>query len=124
MTAKPSSVTLPAGQELVTVKLINPVNFGPAILARFMAPPVPGLETFHTSPSHSFLLEHSSGRKLLFDLGIRKDYQNYSPKIAEYIPTTKYDIQVTQNVVDILEEGGIQGNEIEAVVWRQVLFQL
>ncbi|KAK5049525.1 hypothetical protein LTR84_004454 [Exophiala bonariae] len=82
-----------------------------------MAPPVPGLETFESSPSLSFLLEHPSGRKLVWDLGIRKDFHNYSKAIADYIPTTNYDIQVTKNVVDILEENGITGSEIEAVIW-------
>ena len=82
-----------------------------------MTPPVPGLEKFETSPSLSFLLEHPSGRKLVFDLGIRKDYNNYSPKIAAYIPTTKYDIKVSKNVVDILEDHGIPGKEIEAIIW-------
>jgi hypothetical protein len=113
-------VKLPAGEEVISVKLINPVNFGPAIIKRFMAPLVPGLDTFKNSPSHSFLLEHPSGRKLVWDLGIRKDYQNYSPKITEYLPTTGYNFEVTHNVVDILEEGGIKGEEIEAVIWRQV----
>lgn len=98
--------------------MMNLVNFGPAILKRFMAPPVPGLETFKTSPSLSFLLEHPSGRKLVFDLGIRKDFNNYAPSIAEYIPTTNYDIQVTKNVVDLLEENRIEPADIEAVVWR------
>ncbi|KAK9417012.1 putative 5'-hydroxyaverantin dehydrogenase [Seiridium unicorne] len=84
---------LPAGREVVTVKLMNPVDFGPAMLDRFMAPPVPGLGNFKTSPSHSFLRERPSGRKLVSDLGIRKDFQNYSRNIAAYIPTTNYDIQ-------------------------------
>lgn len=83
-----------------------------------MGPPVPGLETFETSPSLTFLLEHPSGRKLVWDLGIRKDFHNYSKSIADYIPTTNYDIRVTKNVVDILEENGITGSEIEAVIWR------
>lgn len=109
--------SMPPGQE-ITVKLINTVNFGPAQLHRFMAPPVPGMETHPSNPSFSFLLEHSSGRKIVFDLGIRKDYENYAPKVAEYIPTTKYNIEVTKNVVDILEENGVQGRDIEAVIWR------
>jgi len=83
-----------------------------------MAPPVPGLETFKSSPSFSFLLEHPSGRRLVFDLGIRKDYHNYAPLVASYIPTTKYDIEVTHNVVDILGEADISADSIEAVVWR------
>jgi hypothetical protein len=111
-------IQLPAGEQVVTVKLINPVNFGPAILQRFMAPPVPGLETFKSSPSFSFLLEHPSGRKLVFDLGIRKDYSNYAPSVAEYIPTTKYNIEVEKNVVDILSDAGIEPSSIEAVIWR------
>lgn len=117
-------VPLPDGQETVAVKMINPVNFGPAILKRFMAPDVPGLETFKTSPSLCFLLEHPSGRKLVWDLGIRKDYNNYAPSITKYLPTTKYDIQVTKNVVDILEENGVAASDVEAVIWRYVLTYL
>lgn len=110
---------IPPG-ETITVKLINPVNFGPSHLKRFMTPQVPGLDTFARNPAFSFLLEHSSGRKLVFDLGIRKDYQNYAPKIANYIPTTGYNIEVTHNVADILQEHGIAPKEIEAVIWRCV----
>ncbi|KAJ5568084.1 hypothetical protein N7450_010570 [Penicillium hetheringtonii] len=111
-----SNFIVPAGRA-ITVKLINTVNFGPAQLHRFMGPEVPGMKTHPSNPSFSFLLEHDSGRKLVFDLGIRKDYQNYAPKIAEYIPTTKYDIDVQKNVIDILQEGNIKGEDIEAVIW-------
>lgn len=54
----------------------------------------------------------------MFDLGIRKDYQNYSPTIANYIPTTNYTIEVTKNVADILDENDIPISSIEAVIWR------
>lgn len=111
---------IPPGEAIKAVKLINPVNFGPAILERFMAPAVPGLETFKSSPSLSFLIEHQSGRKLVFDLGIRKDYDNYSPSIVKYLPTTKYTIDVAGNVADILQDNGVPLTEIEAVIWRLV----
>ena len=112
---------IPSGEALQAVKLINPVNFGPAILERFMAPPVAGLQTFKTSPSLSFLLEHKSGRKLVFDLGIRKDYENYAPSIVKYLPTTKYNIEVAGNVADILQEHNISLEDIGAVIWRSVI---
>lgn len=115
--ATPPPVRIPPGKETVKVGLINAVNFGPAQIKRFMAPPVPGLETFKSSPSHSFLIEHPSGKKLVWDLGIRKDYHNYSKSIADYIPTTKYKIEVEKNVVDILEENGVRGEDIESVIW-------
>ncbi|KAK5655059.1 hypothetical protein OQA88_5958 [Cercophora sp. LCS_1] len=108
---------LPAGGETVTVKIINPVNFGPAILHRFMAPAVPELNKFKDSPSFSFLIEHPSGRKLVFDLGIRKDYGNYSPKITEYLPTTEYTIVIKQDVAGTLAEAGINLSDVEAVIW-------
>lgn len=87
-------------------------------MCRFVAPPVPGLEKKRPSPSLSFLLEHPSGRRLVWDLGIRKDYENYAPKIANYIPTTNYDMDVTKNVADILEEDGVSTGSVEAVIWR------
>lgn len=98
--------------------MINPVNFGPAILKRFMAPDVPGLETFINSPSLCFLLEHPFGRRLVWDLGIRKDHDHYAPSIKNYLPTTKYSIKVAKNVAEILQEHGVGPNSIEAVIWR------
>lgn len=83
-----------------------------------MGPPVPGLDTFATSPSLSFLIEHQSGRRLIWDLGIRKDFENYAPSIAEYIPTTKYNIQISKDVAEILEEEGVKREDVEAVIWR------
>ncbi|KAM5344096.1 hypothetical protein ACJ41O_012633 [Fusarium nematophilum] len=111
------SISIPPGEAIQAVRLINPVNFGPAIIKRFMEPPVPGLETFTSSPSLSFLLEHRSGRKLVFDLGIRKDYENYSPTIAKYIPTTNYDIKVMGSVADILRDNGVSLDRVEGVIW-------
>lgn len=109
---------LPKGIEAVTVKMINPVSFGPAILQRFMAPKVPGLDTFKSLPSLCFLIEHPSGRKLVWDLGIREDYANYATSIADYLPTTKYDFQFGRSVARVLKESGIRLEEIEAVIWR------
>lgn len=113
-------IHFPRGEKIVDVKLINPVNFGPATLKRFMAPAVPGLETFESCPSLCFLIEHPSDRKLVWDLGIRKDHHNYAPSIANYLPSTNYNIDVKQNVADILHESGLALTEIEAVIWRFV----
>lgn len=118
MAAAKPHFKVPAGNTAVAVRMINPVNFGPAILTRFVLPQVPHVEKKRPGPCLTFLLEHPSGRKLVFDLGIRKDYQNYSPTIANYIPTTNYTIEVTKNVADILDENDIPISSIEAVIWR------
>lgn len=118
MTSENARLFIPSGQTL-TVKLINTVNFGPAILDRFMTPAVPGLETFKDCPSFSFLLEHPSGRRLVWDLGIRKDFGNgYASSIRDYLPTTNYTIDTTFDVVDVLQRHGIEAVDIEAVIWR------
>ena len=111
---------IPPGEVALTVRMVNPVNFGPAIVKRFMEPPVPGYDKKKPGPVLTFLLEHPSRQKLVFDLGIRKDCQNYAPVIANYIPTTNYDIQVEKNLVEILHEGGVSGESIDAIIWRYV----
>ncbi|KAL6229996.1 beta-lactamase-like protein [Aspergillus navahoensis] len=82
-----------------------------------MVPSVPGLEGHTRTPALSFLLEHSSGRRLVFDLGIRRDYQNYAPKIAEYIPTMGYKIEVEKNVAEILGDHGVAAEDVDGVIW-------
>lgn len=110
--------SIASGQYDVNGEADQPSKLRASILNRPMAPSVPGLKNFKTSHSRTFFLEHPSGRKSVFDLGIRKDYGNYSKSITEYLPATKYDIQVAKNVVDILQEYGIAGSDIEAVIWR------
>jgi hypothetical protein len=111
---------IPPGKPIAAIKLINTVNFGPAVLKGLMGPPIPNVTTLGpgSSPSLSFLLEHSSGRRLVWDLGIRKDWPNHAPVIANYIPTRNYSIEVTKNVIEVLGEEGISGSSIEAVIWR------
>lgn len=118
MSTQMQPIHIPPGEVAVRVSMINPVTFGPAVLERFMAPAVPGLDTFKVVPSLCFFLEHPSGRKVVWDLGIRKDWENYSPEISSYIPTTKYSIQVSKNVADILHENGVELHQVEAVIWR------
>lgn len=124
MSPQTPKLKIPSGQAIASLKLINPVNFGPAVLKGLMGPPIPHVTTLgeesSRSPSLSFFLEHSSGRRLVWDLGIRKDWQNYAPVIANYIPTRNYMIDVEKSVAVILEEGGVERESIEAVIWRYV----
>lgn len=120
MTKPACTFSIPSGTAISALKLINAVNFGPAVLEGLMGPPIPHVTTLGpgNSPSLSFLIEHITGRRLVWDLGIRKDWNNYAPVIANYIPTRNYTIEVTKNVIEILEEDNINGDSIEAVIWR------
>ena len=65
-----------------------------------------------TTPSLSFLLRHSTNdQKFVFDLGIRKDWENYPPSIVEVIKST-YHAHVDQDVAESLQNGGTSTSDI------------
>ncbi|KAF9554723.1 Metallo-hydrolase/oxidoreductase [Agrocybe pediades] len=79
----------------------------------FITKATPGKVTL--APSLSFLLEHSeTKKKVVFDLGIRKDYHNYPPVIVDWIKST-YPVEVEKDVFDSLKEGGLQPGDIDYV---------
>ena len=70
-------------------------------------------------PSFSFLIEHPSGRRVLFDLGTRKDWENLPPALLKIFHDHSLDAKVDKNVSEILEEHGYKVNEgaFEAVIF-------
>ena len=83
-----------------------------------MVPEYKGLD-YLNCPAFSFLIEHPvSGRKYLFDLGVRQDWQNGPRTIVERIKNGGWQVTVEKGVADILLDGGIDPNEIEGIIWR------
>ena len=79
----------------------------------FITPAIPGKVT--TAPSLSFLLVHSGNeQKFIFDLGIRKDWQNYPPATVDWVERV-YPVRVDQDVVESLAKGGTSPEEIDFV---------
>ena len=79
----------------------------------FITNATPGKVT--TAPSLSFLLNHSTyDQKFVFDLGIRKDLENYPPQIVEWLKTT-YHVHVQQDVAESLQKGGTSPSDITYV---------
>lgn len=70
-------------------------------------------------PAYSFLIEHPSGRKILYDLGTRKDWENLPPLVRGLLKHHGLTVKVQKNVAEILEESGISVAEgaIEALIW-------
>lgn len=69
-------------------------------------------------PAYSFLIEHPpSGRKLVFDLGTRKDWENMAPFIVKWLEKQDCKVSVEKDVYDILEENGGKPDGVEAVFW-------
>lgn len=69
-------------------------------------------------PSYSFLISNGS-RHLLWDLGIRKDWENMAPKVLETVKKMGA-LNIDKDTAQILDEDetvGIKSKDIEAVIW-------
>ena len=89
--------------------------------SHFLTPTLKGKERIG-GPAYSTLIEHPSGRKVLFDLGVRKDWENMAPKIVETAKKAAWSIKVEKNVAEILEENGLRPADIEAIIWSHYHF--
>lgn len=83
-----------------------------------MEPPMEGMLHMPPMPAWSFLIEHPSGQKLLFDLGVPKDWRSFSPFVVELLEAAGWDIKVEEEVIDILEKNGVAADDISGIIWR------
>ncbi len=119
-TAKtPPPLNIPDSKSIVNVHIINSTSRIKDIpFSVFTTPPYHGLDDLDC-PAFSFLIEHaSSGRKLLFDLGVRKDWENSPAMIVKRIKDGGWKVTVEKGVAEILQEGGVAPKDIEAIIWR------
>lgn len=71
-------------------------------------------------PAFAFLIEHN-GQKLLFDLGVRKDWEaNGPPSLADPVKFGGWEVEVEKNVSEVLQDNGTSLDSIDAIIWRSV----
>ncbi|KAI9778324.1 MAG: hypothetical protein M1835_004962 [Candelina submexicana] len=114
--SSPPPLKIPPSTSTVSVRIIDSTARIKLPTSLFVSPHIHGHDHL-LAPSYAFLIEHPSGRKLLLDNGVRKDWQNYSPKIRKLIEESGWEVSVEKNVVDILRDGGIQPESIECIAW-------
>ncbi|KAL2264343.1 hypothetical protein VTK26DRAFT_6586 [Humicola hyalothermophila] len=108
---------IPDSPHIVEVSIINTTSTIRGVQAdTFLTPPIDGHKWMAT-PVFSFLVQHPElKRSLLFDLGIRKDWENLSPPMLSVIRKLGWTIHVDKDVREILEEGGVDSSKIEAII--------
>lgn len=105
----------PVSQNTVTVRIIDTTSR--IVVPNDSAdPPIKGNELLDC-PSFAFLIEHPSGRNLLFDLGVRTDFEKLPPPIQQYFQEKKAQITVENDVHGLLVENGIDPKSIEGIIW-------
>lgn len=109
---------IPQSKSTVSVRIIDTTSHISNVpLNLFVAPNIEGYDVL-SCPAYSFLVEHpSSSRKLLFDLGVRKDHENLPPVLVSYMKNANWGITVQKNVHEILLENGVSPDDIEAIIW-------
>lgn len=56
----------------------------------------------------------------MFDLGVRKDWGNLSPRIVSRIKNGGWQVTVEKGVAEILLENGVEPDSIDGIVWRYI----
>ena len=113
-----AALNIPQSTSTINVKMIDVSTIAGIPAKTLFQPVVPGFDLINPAPSLVFLLEHASGQKALFDLGIRKDWENLDPAIVERFGTHGHKVSVEKGVSEVLDEAGIGKDNIDAVIWR------
>ena len=117
----PPDLNIPSSEYTVTVSIIDTTGHVALPGSRFLEPTIPGHEEL-SAVCYGFLIKHESkdGKNkydtMIFDLGLRKDFEN-SPKAI--VEMTKVGVKITmdKDVVEILEENGEDPKSVGAVIW-------
>ncbi|KAJ6466559.1 hypothetical protein C8R47DRAFT_1234808 [Mycena vitilis] len=71
-----------------------------------------------SAPAFAFLVAHAAtGRRVMFDLGPRKDMENAAPGIAEAVKAGVIVMPVEHDIVEQLADHGVDLESIDAVIW-------
>lgn len=77
------------------------------------------------APIYCFLISHGD-RHVVFDLGVRTDWENYAPRIVQLIKASTRVTSCERDVASVLDDDnsglGIRSSDIEAVVWSHSHF--
>ncbi|KAJ3576526.1 hypothetical protein NPX13_g3670 [Xylaria arbuscula] len=111
------SITVPESTATANVTIIdNGARIGGPL--SFFMEPVPESITYDGlgAPAYVFFVENQrSGRRVIFDLGIRKDPENLAPFILAY--HKDFTIQGGEDISEFLQTRGVGLDSVEAVIW-------
>ncbi|KAF7554883.1 hypothetical protein G7Z17_g2605 [Cylindrodendrum hubeiense] len=115
MTPQPT-LEVPASSSTVQVRVIDTTSHIRGPMNTALDSPVKGHE-YLDCPSFSFLVEHQYGRKVLFDLGLRKDWENLAPIVVSHLKKDGWELSAQKGVHEVLEDHGVDRGRIEAIIW-------
>lgn len=113
----------PDGNVAVSVSIIDTgARIDKLPLDFLLRPAMKPLTYMPKIPSWSFLIEHPSGHRTVFDLGMPKKIKDLAPSVSEDDRFDDWDICAPKEVIEVLEENHIQGSQINSIIWRLVAY--
>jgi hypothetical protein len=116
-TAQIPQIQIPASPNILGVRVIDTTLRMHMPVGTMFEPTIKG-HTKLASPSYSFLVENEqAGRKVLFVLGVQKNWEEQAPVIVDYIKSSGWESQVEKDVAEILGEHKVSLTAVEAIIW-------
>jgi len=114
----PPALNVPESKETVKVSCIDSTTYLKLPMEPFLVPVIKGKE-FMTCPAFAFLIQHPSGKTVLFDLGTRKDWESLPPVLVKAFKEKEWVIEIQKNVAEILQESGVdvKNGAVDSVIW-------
>ncbi|KAJ3491947.1 hypothetical protein NLG97_g5500 [Lecanicillium saksenae] len=115
---------IPHSANTVSVAIIDTTSVITAPARAFVTPVLEGDETWKV-PAYSFLIQNfQTNRSVLFDLGVRKDWENLAPTLYHRLKQSGFDVETEKGVREILDENGVDtsASNIEAIIWSHCHF--
>lgn len=112
-----ASLRIPDSVHTVRLRAIDATTHICCSSKAFIQPVLPGFDVLNLA-SITFLVEHSTlDRKVLFDCGARKDFENFSPVVKKRLNLNVRGLKIDRNVHDIVREAGITLDSLDAMIW-------
>ena len=119
----PPALNIPPSKHTVDVSIIDTTCYVGNIPAKaFMDPVMPGLECL-SAPCYSMLIKHNNPEAkskydtLLWDLGVRKDWEKGPTSLVKRIKDGNFTVIAKKDVAQILKENGEDLNNVGGIIW-------
>lgn len=107
-----TELNLPESDATVRVRLVDTTGVMVVKAKSFIEPVQPGHELLSLYVA-AFLIEHpTSGRKVMFDLGVRKEYWKLPAAMQKRLGHVIQALRVDQDTTEILQQNGIALSDI------------
>ncbi|KUI57782.1 N-acyl homoserine lactonase AttM, partial [Cytospora mali] len=122
--SSPPALEIPASSETVDVRVIDTntrLYLKPGV---FWEPAIRGHDGLY-APVYCFLASRGN-RHMLFDLGVRTDWENLPPKVVQLVKATSEVTGCDRGIASVLDDNDnrlrIRSSDIEAIVWSHSHF--